>query len=119
MQCDILISNLKDPKTIALMKENIGNMSDGSSPHCAGALKLGFKKAFKLKKRERGVKLQCTNLNCGWNSTPTSYSSVGSNVFCSNCSHPLRARHYLKCAGCEFVRTSSYESCQNCESRFI
>ena len=51
-QRDILTSNLKNPKTIALMKENIGNMSDRSSPRCAGALKLGFEKAFELKKRE-------------------------------------------------------------------
>ena len=35
------------------MKENIRKISDGSSPHCAGVLKLGFKKAFELKRMER------------------------------------------------------------------
>ncbi|KAF9650018.1 hypothetical protein BDM02DRAFT_3128015 [Thelephora ganbajun] len=53
MQCELLISNLRDQKTIRLVKENIGHISDGSSSHCGGALKLGLKKAFELKKKKR------------------------------------------------------------------
>ena len=46
MQCDFLVKNMKDPKTIALVKENIRRISDGSSSHCAGALGLILEKAF-------------------------------------------------------------------------
>ena len=124
MQCDILISNLKNPKTIALMKENIGNMSDGSSSYCGGALKLGFKKAFELKKQERsaqlqlkkreeGVKLQCSSQFCGWRKQPVSYLTVGSNPRCSKC------LCYFQCTGCKSLRTSSFESCQSCGKMFI
>jgi len=42
MQCDLLISDFRNPTMITLMQENIGHISDGSSSHCAGALKLGF-----------------------------------------------------------------------------
>lgn len=44
MQCELLISSFQNPKAIALVKENIGHISDGSSSHCPGALKLGLKK---------------------------------------------------------------------------
>jgi hypothetical protein len=85
MQCDLLTSNFKDPKTIALMQENIGQISDGSSPYCAGVLKLGFRKVFELKTQGSGVLLQCSNISCGWHSSPVTYSSVGSNVYCPQC----------------------------------
>ena len=51
VQCDILVPELKSPKTITLVKENIRRMSDGSSSHCASALNLVLEKAFKLKKQ--------------------------------------------------------------------
>jgi hypothetical protein len=41
-QRELLISSLKNPKTIALMKEDLRNISDGLSPHCTAALKPGF-----------------------------------------------------------------------------
>ena len=122
MQCDILISNLKNPKTIALMKENIENMSDGSSPHCASALKLGFKKAFELKKRKISVQLRCSNDDCEWHDSPVSHSSIGSNTYCPNCNRNprnRRGRYYRQCTGCESPRSGSYESCQSCGKRFI
>ncbi|KAF9646805.1 hypothetical protein BDM02DRAFT_3118097, partial [Thelephora ganbajun] len=34
MQCELLTSKFRDPKTIGLVKENIGRISDGSSSHC-------------------------------------------------------------------------------------
>ena len=64
MECELLISSFKDPKTIALVKEDIGRISDGSSSHCAGALKLGLKKGFELKKQQRGVLLRCPRVGC-------------------------------------------------------
>ncbi|KAF9785420.1 hypothetical protein BJ322DRAFT_1193974 [Thelephora terrestris] len=53
MQCDLLVSDFKDPMTIALVKENIKHISHGSFPHCAGALHLGLEKAFELQKKKR------------------------------------------------------------------
>ena len=114
MECDLLISNFKNPKTVALMQESIGHISDGSSSHCASALKLGFKKAFELKKRESGVLLRCSNYNCGWYSNPVPYSSVGSNIYCPQC----RRNRYMQCVGCGYQRTSNYVSCQSCGKKF-
>jgi len=53
MQCELMVSKFRGPETIALVKEKIGHSSDGSSSYCAGALKLGLKEAFELKKRNR------------------------------------------------------------------
>jgi hypothetical protein len=53
MQCDLLVRNLKNPKTIALVKENIRHISDGSSSHCAGTLDLVLEKAFQPKKQAK------------------------------------------------------------------
>ena len=121
MECELLTSNFKDPKTITLVKENIGHISDGSSSHRTGALKLGLKKAFELKKQKRqppGALLQCTGPKygyyCEWGNTPVSYSSVGSGIHCSYCSNC-----YLQCVSCGYDRTSSYASCQKCGKKFI
>ena len=129
MQCNLLISDFKNPTTIALMQENIGHISDGSSSHCASALKLGFKKAFEVKKRESGVLLRCSNYNCGWYSNPVSYSSVGSNIYCTQCSSNYNNynynygynnnRYYMQCVGCGYQRTSQYASCQSCGKKFL
>jgi len=125
MQCDLLISDFKNPTTIALMEENIGHLSDGSSPHCVSALNLGFKKAFELKKRNRGVLLRCLNTGCGWYN-PVSYASVGSNVYCPHCynnygyNYNYGNRHYyLQCVGCGYQRTSNFTSCQSCKKKFL
>jgi hypothetical protein len=53
MQCELLTSDFKEEKTIALVKDNIRGISDGSSSHCAGALQLGLEKAFELKKKRQ------------------------------------------------------------------
>jgi len=117
MQCELLISNFKDPKTIALVKENIGHTLDGSSSHCAGAFKLGLKKAFELKKKKRqppGVKLRCTYSGCTWYTNDITYSSIGSGLYCQR-----GCGWYLRCVGCGYDRTSSYASCQSCGKKFI
>ena len=85
MQCDLLMSNSRDPRTIALVKGNIGHIFDGSLPHCAESLKLELKKAFDLKKKERqphGVKLGCSNNSCAWYSNPPPYSTVRRRIYC-------------------------------------
>ena len=51
MRWDLLIANLKEPETIALVREKIEHISSGSSPHHASALKVGLKEAFELKKK--------------------------------------------------------------------
>jgi hypothetical protein len=117
IQCDLLISNSKDPKTITLMKGSIGRISDGSSFHSAGPLKLGLEKAFELKKQQRkppGVLLRCSYTSCAWYSNPVSYGSVGSNTDCPNCGN-----YYMQCVGCSYQRTSNYTSCQSCGKSFI
>ena len=126
MQCDLLISDFRNPTTITLMQENIEHISDGSSSHCAGALKLGFKKAFELKKRERSVLLRCSNSNCSWHSNPVTYSSVGSNVYCPGCSNNAYSgcsccrppSYQMQCVGCGSQRTGDYTSCQSCKKKF-
>ena len=133
MECELLISNLKDPKTIALVKEKIGHISDGSSPHCAGALNLGLEMAFELKKKnkkegtlprypdydheekEESVLLRCPNSDCARHQNPVSCSLVRSNTFCVGC----RRVCYMQCTGCGHNRTSSNTSCQMCRKRFF
>ena len=53
MECELLILNFRNPKTIDLINKNIGRASDGSSSHSANAFKLGLKKAFDLKKQKQ------------------------------------------------------------------
>jgi hypothetical protein len=121
MQCDLLTSNFKDPKTIGRMKENIGRISDGSSPHCGGPLKLGLKKAFELKKQKRqprGPLLRCSRNGCARYSTPVAYSVVGSTVYCQNCQYNY-GNYYMQCTGCSYSRTSSYNACQSCGKKFV
>ena len=118
MEWDLLISNPRDPKMIALVKEKIGRISDGSSSHCGGALKLGLKKAFELKKQQRGVLLRCTRNGCARNTTPASYSSVGSDTYCQDCRYNY-GNYYMQCTGCSNTRTSNYASCQSCGKKFV
>ena len=115
MECDLLISKSKDSKTITLVKEKIGHIADGSSPHCAVALKLGLKKAFELKKQSGGVRLRCTWGSCSWYRNQVSYSSVGSNTYCPGCNRG----YYMQCVGCGCNRTSNYTSCQSCGKKFL
>jgi len=121
MQCELLVSSFQNPKTIALVKENFGHISDGSSPHCASALKLGFKRAFELKKQKKqppGVLLRCTRYGCARNTTPVSYSVAGSGVYCQNCQYNYGS-YCMQCVGCGTNRNSTYASCQGCGMKFI
>jgi len=120
MQCDLLISDFRNPTTITLMQDNIERISDGSSSHYARALKLGFKKALEFKKRESSVLLRCSNPSCGWHSDPVTYSSVGSNVYCPRCSiYSYGPRYYTQCTGCGNQRTSNNPSCWGCGKEFM
>jgi len=122
MECDLLVSNFKVPETVARMKENIGHISNGSSSFCASALKLGFQKAFELKKQKRqppGVLLRCSRGGCARYTTPVSYSTVGSSLYCTNCQYNY-GNYYMQCVGCSHQRThGSYTSCQSCGKRFV
>ena len=118
MECELLISNFKGPKTIALVKEKIGHFSDGSSSYCTGALKLGLKKAFKLN-RPPGVRLRCTYSSCAWYGSYVPSPSAGSGTYCQNCLNYGYGSRYLQCSGCGYNRTGGYASCQSCGKRFI
>ena len=104
IQCDLLISSFKNPKTIALVKENIEHISDGSLPHRADSLKLALKKAFT---NRNGVKLQCYGGGCSRRNVHLSRSSIRSDNRCSNCGGKMecvecRADWYgdPSCRGC-------------------
>ena len=114
-QCDLLISNFKNPKTIALVKENIQHISDGSSSHRASALNLVLEKAVQLKKQSRGAKLRCTYSGCEWNTNPASHSAVGASHY-----HARLGYSTMVCSGCGYSRISdSSLSCEGCGRRFI
>ena len=122
MQCDLLMSNSRDPKTIMLVKRNIGHIFDGSLPHCANSLKLGLKKAFDLKRGgglPSGVKLRCSYGNCIWYTNHPPYSSVGSNVYCPLCANRRWSIHYFQCVGCGYNRNGVHTSCQKCGKKFV
>ena len=116
---DLLISDFREPKTVALVRGNIGHVFDGSLPHCADTLKLGLRKAFNSKKQRTCVKLRCAHGNCEWYNNPVSYSSVGSNIYCQMCTPRGRGNRYLQCVGCGQTRSADYGSCQGCRKRFI
>jgi len=118
IQFDLLISHFKNPNAISLVKENIGRISDGSSPHSADALKLGLKKAFGLK-RQNCVPLRCSHGGCPWYTNHPSYSSVGSNILCQSCIDRGWGNRYLQCAGCGYSRTNNVTSCQSCRKMFL
>lgn len=112
MQCELLVSNFRDPKTIARMKENLGRISDGSSPHCGGMLKLGLKKAFEVKQRKAGVLLRCPSFGCKWSSNDVPFRSV----IGKSC--PACRTWYMKCASCGHGRTTDTVSCLGCGKKF-
>ena len=118
MECELLNSNFNDPGTIAAVKQSIGYISTGSVPYCAGALKLGVKKAFEVKKRKRSVWLRCTRIGCMRHATPISYSAIGSAVYCTVCLYQY-GPSYLQCTGCFYNRTfCGSGSCLGCGNKF-
>ena len=119
MECDILVANSKGRRTLSLVKQNIQLISDGSSPHCGDALKLGFEKALKRKKEKGSVKLRCTHGSCTWYSNHVSYSTIGTSAYyCQMCLNRGWGSRYFQCVGCGHNRTSNYTSCQSCKKRF-
>ena len=115
MQCDLLTSNFKGPKTVSLMKENIEHIqtAGGSLSHCAGSLKLGLKRAFEQKKKTLGAKLGCSNSGCSRYNAYVSYSDALSNSCCRYCGC------WLWCVSCGYQRTGSYATCNSCGKKFI
>ena len=111
MQCDLLTSDFKDPKTIDLVKKNIEQISDGSLPHRADSLNLGLRKAFNLKKQGSGVKLRCVYYNCSLRDRHVAYSSQPSGR-CSYCGQ------WMQCVGCGTGLNGSRPSCRSCGKRF-
>ena len=122
-QWDLLIPNLKDPERFALVKENVGLISSGSSPRSAGTLKVGLKKVIELKKKKReppGVMLRCSNNQCQSHNNLLSYSSI------TQVTHNCRRypgspwdKFYYQCVGCGRDRTGNYQSCVGCGKKFI
>ena len=118
LQSDLLLSNFKNPKTIADVKENIRRIPDDTLSHCAGPLNLVFKKAFELKKKKKqpaGVKLRCPNYYCSWKTEHVSYLVLGSSVFCTRCG----GGYYMQCANCGYNRAGNFLSCHGCGKRFM
>ena len=128
-QWDLLIANFEDPKTAALMRENIEDISSGSSPYHAGALKLGLKKAFELKKKKTQapappappevVWLRCSDSNCEWHRTQMwRLVDIGTDLFCCLCPVHHRGNSYYQCTNCGSNRTGNCASCQGCGAMF-
>jgi len=109
MQCDFLVSSCKSPSTVALVKQSIRQISDGSSSHSAGALKLGLEKAFNSRKQANRVKLRCSYTSCTSYSNHVSYSSIGSGTYyCQMCLNRGWGNRYFQCVGCGHNRTSNF-----------
>ena len=117
MESELLIPNLKDPRLVSLVSENIGRIADGSSSHCAGALKLGLKKGVEFKRQGKGMKLRCPRGGCARQINPVPYSSVGSTIYCLNCVN-VYGNYYMQCVGCGYQRVGAYTSCQSCRKKF-
>ena len=116
---DLLISDFREQKTVALVKGNIGHVFDGSLSHCADTLKLGLRKAFDSKKERTCVKLRCACGSCQWYNNYPTYSSVGLNTFCQMCLSHSWGNRYLQCVGCGHTRSTVCTSCQGCGKKFI
>lgn len=110
MQCGLLVLNFKSPKTVALVKEKIGHISDGSLSHRADSLKLGLKMAFR---RKDGIMLQCYSRSCLLYNNHVSRFSVRSNYSCSNCGS------LMECVGCRADWTDGNSSCRRCGKNII
>ena len=120
MECDLLVSSPNGSKSLALVKQNIRRISDGSSPYCGGALKLGLEKKFQRKKESLGVKLRCTHGNCTWYSNPVSFSTIGTSAYyCQMCLNRGWGSRYFTCVGCGYTRNAAYAACQSCGKKFL
>ena len=120
MESELFILNLRDPKLAGMMKGDNGRVADGSPSHFAGALKLGLKKAIELKRRSKGVLLQCPG--CGGKAYFNSnwYTPDESGPFCTNCPSSWN-RTRMECGFCRNSgMVGDYASCQNnCRSVMV
>jgi hypothetical protein len=110
MQCDLLVPDLQSQGTMALVKENIKCISNGSSPYRAGALNLVLEKGIRVQVQGKGkgceiarIALGCRGPNfytmhaqcaeCGWNKTHIRY------LPCKNCGKDFVLVGYRRDAG--------------------
>ena len=98
-QCELFISSFQDPKTITRVREIVGNISDGSSPHCAGVLKLGLKMAFEQRRQASDVLLQSSYDGGAWYNYHVAHTSVESNTCCQNCGDCNYGSQYQRYGG--------------------
>jgi len=120
-QCELLVSNVKDPKTIALVEETIRRISDGTSPDSAHALKLWLK-AFELKKEKLpGVLLRCPRDYCTRNKYPDSRQVAGPSAYCRLCLKDSNWGVRLQCSGCgcDIPMFGNRAECGRCARKFI
>jgi hypothetical protein len=116
-QWDLLTSNSKNPTIIAFMKENLRQISDGSSSHHPGAVKAGLKMALDLK---MCVRLSCSRSICPWYTSHVPPSFIDSNIrYCQLCVDQGRGLVNIRCAGCLKNTASDWTSCQTCGKRFM
>ena len=115
MECDFLVRNSKNRKMDVAVKAKIEDVSDGSSPHCVGALDLMLEKVFQAKRRSQYAQLRCTDSSrCSWANKFVPYSSVESTrTGCPRCGS------LMTCDSCQYKRAGSYSSCQLCGKKFI
>ena len=120
-QWDLLIANFKDPKTVALVRDRVDDISPDSSSHRASVLKVALKKAFELKKKTRQppvARLRCGNSNCARYCDYVSYTEIGADITCILCGDPPYG-YVLQCTRCWGARTGKFASCQGCGVRFV
>ena len=103
-QCDLLVPNLKNPKTIALVKEDIKNMSDRSPSRCVDVLVTVLEEVFEFKKQHMAVRLRCSGC-----SRTVPYVSIrpkawpccyGHDVNCAYCGSWGGSAKYYPCSPC-------------------
>ena len=122
MEWDLLISNFEGPKTIALVRENVERNSSVSSSHYVGTLKVGLKKAFELKRKNRqppGVMLRCPIRACPRYDDHFPYAIVGRGLICGMCLSQNRSSSYLQCVGCGYTRHGVHATCEGCRKDFL
>ena len=120
-QWDLLIANFKDPKTVALVRDRVEDISPDSSSHRASVLKVALKKAFELKKKRRQppvARLLCCNHKCAHYRNSVSYTQIVADIGCQFC-RGFGPAYLFKCANCESVRRIDSSSCERCGSRFV
>ena len=107
---------------MALVRENVERISSVSSSLCVGTLKIGLKKAFELKRKNRqppGVMLRCPVRTCRRYDDHFLYAYVGVGEICNVCLVERREISYLQCVGCGYTRKGVHATCEGCKENFL